>query len=78
MLRWEPPATPGVAGYRVVWRETTAPFWEHSLELIGALNGAAEASVADVAPDCTIFGVESVDGAGHVSPATFALPDPAR
>jgi hypothetical protein len=55
----------------VVWRETTAPFWEHALDLPGS---ALEASVPGELPDSTIFGIEAFDAAGHISPAAFALP----
>jgi hypothetical protein len=71
VLRWKPAESQTTAGYRVVWRETTAPFWEHALE-IG--HGGLNAVVPEVLPDAAIFGVEAVDAAGHVSPATFALP----
>jgi hypothetical protein len=77
VLRWVPAGKTATAGYRVVWRETTAPFWEHSIELIASSNAPAQASVQGVALDDTIFGVEAVDGAGHASPAAFALPAPA-
>lgn len=76
VLRWMPAGQAGSAGYRIVWRETTAPFWEHAIELIASATGPAQASVPGVALDDTIFGVEAVDGAGHASPAAFALPTP--
>jgi hypothetical protein len=72
---WEPAGEAGVAGYRVVWRATTAPFWEHSLDVQG---GALRAVVPGVAPDDAIFGVEAFDAAGHLSPAAFAVPRPVR
>ncbi len=75
MLHWTPGGGPIPAGYRVVWRETTAPFWEHALD-VG--RGGTNAVVADVLPDATIFGVEAIDAAGHVSPATFAMPASGR
>ena len=37
-LRWEPGTEPGLAGYRIVWRETTAPFWENSMEVPKGVN----------------------------------------
>lgn len=75
VLRWTPGEGAVPAGYRVVWRETTAPFWEHALE-VG--RGGTHAAVADVLPDATIFGVEALDAAGHASPATFAMPTGGR
>jgi hypothetical protein len=71
VLRWTAAIGPAPAGYRVVWRETTAPFWEHALDLG---PGAANAAIAGALLDDTIFGVEAFDAAGHLSPAAFALP----
>jgi hypothetical protein len=73
VVRWSPAGAPGIAGYRVVWRKTTAPFWEHALEAPAA---ADRATVPDVAVDELLFGVEARDAAGHLSPAAFALPAP--
>src|SRR5215208_1515619 len=28
-LKWEANREPDIAGYQIVWRETTAPFWQH-------------------------------------------------
>jgi hypothetical protein len=75
VLRWTPAEGAPPAGYRVVWRETTAPFWEHALD-VG--RGAANAAVPGMLPDDTIFGVEAFDAAGHLSAATFALPGSVR
>ncbi len=75
VLRWTPAEGPAPAGYRVVWRETTAPFWEHALD-VG--RGATNAAVPGMLPDDTIFGVEAFDAAGHLSPAAFALPGSVR
>jgi hypothetical protein len=76
VLRWMPAGKTGMAGYRIVWRETTAPFWEHSVELADNGNGLAQATVPGAALDDTIFGVEAIDSAGHASPAAFATPTP--
>lgn len=69
VLRWTPSGETNVAGYRVVWRDSVAPFWEHSLDL--PLN-AASTTLPHLSRDTTIFGLEAFDSAGHVSPATFA------
>jgi hypothetical protein len=67
-LRWAPNAEEDLAGYRVVWRETTSPFWEHSLDVP---KDATRTTVRGVSKDNVIFGVEAVDAAGHASPAVF-------
>ena len=67
-LRWEPGTDADLAGYRIVWRETTAPFWEHSLDVAKGVN---RVTVPGVSKDNVVFGVEAFDAAGHVSPAVF-------
>jgi Peptidase family M28 len=67
-LRWAPGPEAYLAGHRVVWRETTAPFWEHSLDVT---KGVDRVTVPGVSKDNVIFGVEAFDAAGHVSPAVF-------
>jgi Zn-dependent M28 family amino/carboxypeptidase len=67
-LRWSPNAEADLAGYRVVWRETTSPFWEHSIDVA---KDATRTTVRGVSKDNAVFGVEAVDAAGHASPAVF-------
>ena len=67
-LRWDPSTEPGLAGHRVVWRETTAPFWEHSLDVA---KGTDRITVPGVSKDNVVFGVEAFDASGHESPAVF-------
>jgi hypothetical protein len=67
-LRWAPSPEADLAGYRVVWRETTAPFWEHSLDLG---KGVTRTTVRGVSKDNVVFGLEAIDTAGHASPAVF-------
>jgi peptidase M28-like protein len=67
-LRWAPSPEADLAGYRIVWRETTAPFWEHSMDVGKAIN---RVTVPGASKDNLIFGVEAVDTAGHASPAVF-------
>ncbi len=67
-LRWAPGTDPSLAGYRIVWRETTSPTWEHSMD-VG--RDVARITVKGVSKDDYIFGVEAFDSAGHASPAVF-------
>ncbi|MGA7724820.1 MAG: M28 family metallopeptidase [Opitutaceae bacterium] len=67
-LRWEPGTEPGLAGYRIVWRETTAPFWENSMEVPKGVN---RVRVPGVSKDNVVFGVEAFDALGHSSYAVF-------
>jgi hypothetical protein len=68
-LHWAPNVEPDLAGYRIVWRETTAPFWEQALNVPASLN---RKTLRDLSKDNVIFGVEAVDTAGHASPAVYA------
>jgi len=67
-LTWE--AVPGATSYEVLWRATSAPDWEHVQSVAG--TGAT----LHVSKDNVIFGVRSVDAAGHRS--LPVVPEPER
>lgn len=69
-LRWSPNKEDDLGGYVIVWRETTSPFWEHSVTVAKGVN---RYTVAGVSKDNVVFGVEAVDTAGHASPAVFPV-----
>ncbi len=62
-VRWSASPEPDVAGYEVVWRETTSPRWEHSVDV----GNVTEATV-DLSKDNWIFGVRAYDVDGYRSP----------
>ena len=63
-LRWNEPEGPNeLSGYRVYWRETTSPYWQHSRWV----EGVNELTLKDLCIDNLIFGVSSVDRAGNES-----------
>ena len=68
-LVWQANAEPDVAGYRVVWRETTAAGWQGS-KFVGNVS---EATIK-LSKDNYFFGVQAVDKDGNVSVATYPLP----
>ena len=70
-MRWEPNTEPDLAGYRIVWRDTTAPQWEHALDVP---KETTRFTVKGVSKDNAIFGLEAVDTAGHASPAVYPKP----
>jgi Zn-dependent M28 family amino/carboxypeptidase len=68
-LRWTLGAEPDLAGYEIVWRETTAPDWTDSLAV-----GKVSTATIDLSKDNVFFGVRAVDDAGHRSPVAAPLP----
>lgn len=58
---------PGAAGYRVHWRDTTAPRWQYAR----AVGGVDQAVLRDVVIDDWFFGVSSVSADGYESPVVF-------
>ncbi len=65
-IRWNASPEPDVAGYEIVWRETTEPTWTHSQ----SISGATEATL-DLNKDNVFFGVRAVDREGYRSPVSF-------
>jgi len=68
-LRWQPGTEPDLAGYELVWRETTAPDWTHTLAV-----GKVATVTVDLSKDNVQFGVRAVDTAGNRSPAAAPKP----
>jgi hypothetical protein len=68
-LVWQANPEPDVAGYRIVWRETTAATWQGS-KFVGNVT---EATV-NLSKDNVFFGVQAVDKDGNVSVATYPAP----
>ena len=69
-FRWKSNAEPDVVGYRVVWRDTTAPFWQKSEDF----GNVTRATVIGVSKDNVVFGLQAIDRHGNVSVATFPKP----
>jgi hypothetical protein len=68
-LQWSANGEPDLAGYEVVWRETTSPLWEHS-----SAAGNVTTYTARLSKDNYIFGVRACDKEGHCSPAAYPIP----
>ncbi|HZV23289.1 MAG TPA: fibronectin type III domain-containing protein, partial [Luteimonas sp.] len=60
-------AVQGAAGYRVWWRETTAPRWEHARDA----GNATSLKLAGINIDDYYFGVSAVSADGWESPVVF-------
>ncbi len=57
----------GAVGYRVHWRDTTAPRWQY----VRAVGDVDHAVLQDVVIDDWFFGVSSVSADGYESPVVF-------
>ncbi|NGN65544.1 M20/M25/M40 family metallo-hydrolase [Streptomyces sp. A7024] len=68
-LVWDRGTEPDLAGYEVVWRETTAPEWTHVIKV-----GDATRHTVDLSKDNVFFGVRAVNRAGNRSPVAFPAP----
>jgi hypothetical protein len=68
-LRWNANPEPDLAGYEIVWRDTTAPLWQHSISV-----GNVTRFTPPVSKDNVIFGVRAVDKDGNKSPASYPIP----
>ena len=69
-LKWDANKEPDFAGYEIVWRETTAPYWTN-VRWVGRVNSY---TVAGMSKDNYFFGLRAVDRQGHRSPVTFPVP----
>jgi acetylornithine deacetylase/succinyl-diaminopimelate desuccinylase-like protein len=70
-LLWDRGTEPDLAGYQVVWRETTVPRWTHVIDV-----GDVTSVTIDLSKDNVFFGVRAVDADGHRSPVAFPRPSP--
>jgi hypothetical protein len=68
-LVWQRGTEPDLAGYEVVWRETTVPEWTNALNV-----GDVTTATIDLSKDNVFFGVRAVDTAGHRSPVAYPIP----
>jgi hypothetical protein len=69
-LSWDAPTDGRAAGYRVLWRATNAPDWEHAQSAGGGLK-----VTLPVSKDNVIFSVQAVDEAGHASEPIVPAPE---
>lgn len=65
-LRWEKPEGE-IAGYKIYWRDTTAPQWQYS-RFVGDVN---EFTLEGIVIDNYFFGVSSVGENGHESVVVY-------
>jgi len=69
-LKWDANTDTDLAGYEIVWRETTAPEWTDS-SFVGNVTNFL---VKGRSKDNYFFGVRAVDKAGNKSPVVYPRP----
>jgi len=62
-LGWNPVMCEDLAGYKVYWRKTSAPFWENEIQ-VGKIT---EYTLEKVTIDESVFGVSAIDKDGNES-----------
>ncbi|WP_235922683.1 M28 family peptidase [Rugamonas aquatica] len=68
-LVWQANAEPDLAGYRIVWRDTSAAEWQGS-----QFVGKATEFTLPLSKDNYYFGVQAIDTEGNASPASYPTP----
>jgi hypothetical protein len=69
-LQWAANREPDLAGYEVVWRDTTEAVWTHSLWV----GNVTSYTVKGMSKDNYFFGVRAVDREGNRSPVSYPRP----
>ena len=69
-LRWEANKEPDLAGYEIVWRDTTSAVWTNSQ----AVGKVTSFTMKGMSKDNYFFGVRAVDKNGNRSPVTYPRP----
>lgn len=67
-IRWDASPEPDVAGYEVVWRDTTDPTWRHAKDV-----GNVTEYTLEMSKDDWFFGVRAYDKDGYRSPVSFPV-----
>jgi hypothetical protein len=69
-LQWDANREPDLAGYEIVWRETTSPVWTNA-RMVGNVTSY---TMTGMSKDNVFFGVRAVDRDGNRSPVSFPRP----
>jgi hypothetical protein len=69
-LKWEANKEPDLAGYEIVWRETTSAVWTNSRPV----GNVTAFSMKNMSKDNFFFGVRAIDKDGNRSPVTYPKP----
>ena len=69
-LKWDANTDADIAGYEIVWRDTTSPVWTNSLNVGNVTTYVMKA----MSKDNFFFGVRAVDKDGNKSPVVYPRP----
>jgi peptidase M28-like protein len=69
-LKWDANTEPDLAGYEIVWRDTTAPVWTNSK----AVGNVTSFTMKGMSKDNYFFGVRAIDKDGNRSAVTYPKP----
>jgi hypothetical protein len=69
-LKWDAGTDADLAGYEIVWRDTTSPFWTNSQSVGNVTSYTAK----EMSKDNYFFGVRAVDKDGNKSPVVYPKP----
>src|SRR5438067_3620514 len=73
-IKWDANKESDIAGYEIVWRDTTEATWTHSL----AVGNVDTYSMKGMSKDNYFFGLRAVDKEGNRSPDTYPKPQQRR
>jgi len=71
-IKWDANKEPDLAGYEIVWRDTTAPLWTNAQPIGNVLTF----TMKGVSKDNYFFGVRAIDKDGNRSPVSYPRPLP--
>jgi hypothetical protein len=69
-LEWDANTEPDLKGYEIVYRDTTDPYWTHTIDV----GNVTSYTVKNITKDNFLFGVRAVDQDGNRSVVTFPVP----
>ncbi|HUQ31626.1 MAG TPA: M28 family metallopeptidase [Pyrinomonadaceae bacterium] len=69
-LKWDANTEPDLAGYEIVWRDTTSPVWTNSR----SVGNVTSFTMPGMSKDNYFFGVRAVDRQGNRSPVSYPRP----
>jgi Zn-dependent M28 family amino/carboxypeptidase len=69
-LKWDASTDADLAGYEIVWRDTTSAFWTNSKPV----GNVTTFTATEMSKDNYFFGVRAVDKAGNKSPVVYPKP----